>query len=529
MPEPSPAPAVEASGPSREQALAVGRKLNLARMVRAVNPATSARDLLVPWDDLEAIEGGDFGRVAGKVRLAVLIRAYGNYLGLDGNELAGPWRAEIDRLAPPPEPGRGLAKKARRGAAVASAALLLAGGVGYGTVHRLGPVTPVPARLASPAADGRPAVLPAALTGLAASEGTKITPPAAPPRPEAAEAPAEEAPAAKVRSRPEPATPVPDGSPTAPEGGGVIPAVASVPRPLGLPPAAADDRGGDPPGAGGADPAPVPEPSPAPAAATGEPAIDGPRAGLVPAAIVGPPLAAADDGAEGRTFGDARPGPAPPAPPAGGWAVQVAAVRGLAEVAAEWRRSTARHPSLAGLAPRDPQVIEVPGRGRFWRVLAGAFATRAEAEDACDRLRAEGGACRVTEVTAGAAVGPVPGDGLRPPAPAAGQADPCAPYARDPVQRLRCAMVTGPERDKSSRPPAGTLTCARAWTASPTATTRRATRPASRGARRQPRRRRDDRSAPDANRPGPTQGRSRSVKECPSTSFWCEMSDLAEV
>jgi hypothetical protein len=48
MPEPSPAPAVEASGPSREQALAVGRKLNLARMVRAVNPATSARDLLVP-------------------------------------------------------------------------------------------------------------------------------------------------------------------------------------------------------------------------------------------------------------------------------------------------------------------------------------------------------------------------------------------------------------------------------------------------------------------------------------------------
>jgi hypothetical protein len=174
----------------------------------------------------------------------------------------------------------------------------------------------------------------------------------------------------------------------------------------------------------------------------------------VPAAIVGPPLAAADDGAEGRTFGDARPGPAPPAPPAGGWAVQVAAVRGLAEVAAEWRRSTARHPSLAGLAPRDPQVIEVPGRGRFWRVLAGAFATRAEAEDACDRLRAEGGACRVTEVTAGAAVGPVPGDGLRPPAPAAGQADPCAPYARDPVQRLRCAMVTGPERDKYV-PPAG--------------------------------------------------------------------------
>jgi len=29
-----------------------------------------------------------------------------------------------------------------------------------------------------------------------------------------------------------------------------------------------------------------------------------------------------------------------------------------------------------------------------------------------------------------------------------GVAEPCAPYARDPVQRLRCAWVTGPERDR---------------------------------------------------------------------------------
>src|SRR3954471_17246326 len=35
-----------------------------------------------------------------------------------------------------------------------------------------------------------------------------------------------------------------------------------------------------------------------------------------------------------------------------------------------------------------------------------------------------------------------------------GGADPCAPYARDPVQRLRCAWVTGPERDRFV-PPAG--------------------------------------------------------------------------
>jgi hypothetical protein len=36
-----------------------------------------------------------------------------------------------------------------------------------------------------------------------------------------------------------------------------------------------------------------------------------------------------------------------------------------------------------------------------------------------------------------------------PPAlPTAGGTDPCAPYARNPVQRLRCEWVTGPERDR---------------------------------------------------------------------------------
>ena len=62
------------------------------------------------------------------------------------------------------------------------------------------------------------------------------------------------------------------------------------------------------------------------------------------------------------------------------------------------------------------------------------------------------------------ATGPAPGPAV-PPAPRAPEpnpagprrdsaADPCAPYARDPVQRLRCAWVTGPERDRFV-PPAG--------------------------------------------------------------------------
>ena len=150
----------------------------------------------------------------------------------------------------------------------------------------------------------------------------------------------------------------------------------------------------------------MPEPSPAPATsptvATGEPVADGPHAGPVPAAMVGPPLAAADDEEGPARVGDAAPAgvpprvgvpPAPP-PPAGGWAVQVAAVRDPSDVSGEWRRAAARHPGLTGLRPRDPQVVEVPGRGTFWRVLAGSFATRAEAEAACGQVRADGGACR---------------------------------------------------------------------------------------------------------------------------------------
>src|SRR3954451_7841108 len=154
-----PLPLAQARGPSREQALAVGRGLHVARVAGGIDPATVARDLRTPRRDLEALEEGDFGRVAGRVRLVALLRAYGNYLGLDGTELAGPWKAEVDRLDPPPArpaPAGGR----RRALALAAAALLLAGGAGYGALHRPAPAMPAPAGPASPAPGGRPAVLP---------------------------------------------------------------------------------------------------------------------------------------------------------------------------------------------------------------------------------------------------------------------------------------------------------------------------------------------------------------------------------
>lgn len=81
--------------------------------------------------------------------------------------------------------------------------------------------------------------------------------------------------------------------------------------------------------------------------------------------------------------------------PRGGYAVQVAAVRYPAAVPGTWRRLRAAHPGLAGLDPRPARRVDVPGKGAFFRVAGGSFATKAEAQARCERLRAEGADCGV--------------------------------------------------------------------------------------------------------------------------------------
>ena len=109
-----------------------------------------------------------------------------------------------------------------------------------------------------------------------------------------------------------------------------------------------------------------------------------------PAPLAPPPPPAAKPAA--GPAGAARVASAAPAP--GRFAIQVASLRDPAGAAAAWRRLVRLHPSLAGLEPRPARVAEVPGEGRFYRVLGGAFATRAEAQAACARLLAEGSYCR---------------------------------------------------------------------------------------------------------------------------------------
>lgn len=122
-----------------------------------------------------------------------------------------------------------------------------------------------------------------------------------------------------------------------------------------------------------------------------------------PIAVVKEPVASDGSAPLGTASPSAAEGPAAVPPPwtveevapAGSFALYFFSVRPLARVASEWRRLMERHPELAGLEPRPPRPVDVPGKGTMYPVEAGAFATRAEAQAICDRLRSRDQPCRV--------------------------------------------------------------------------------------------------------------------------------------
>ena len=86
-----------------------------------------------------------------------------------------------------------------------------------------------------------------------------------------------------------------------------------------------------------------------------------------------------------------------PAPRAGAFAVQVAAVRDAGGVGDEWRRLVRRFPELAALELQPAVPVEVKGKGTFYRVIGGPVASLAEAEALCARLKQGGASCRTTK------------------------------------------------------------------------------------------------------------------------------------
>jgi tetratricopeptide (TPR) repeat protein len=95
-----------------------------------------------------------------------------------------------------------------------------------------------------------------------------------------------------------------------------------------------------------------------------------------------------------------RPQPTAPAePPAaaggGDYEIHLSSVRSADGTHEEWARLQAHYPSLQAYRLLPPQMIEIPDKGTFYRVLAGPFGSEAAAAQACAPLKAAGEYCHV--------------------------------------------------------------------------------------------------------------------------------------
>lgn len=86
-------------------------------------------------------------------------------------------------------------------------------------------------------------------------------------------------------------------------------------------------------------------------------------------------------------------------PAAGGgersFAVQLMALRNEADLDGAWIDLRQRHRRLAAIDRLPSAHVDIEGRGRFYRLLVGPYAERAEAEALCQGLKEDGGDCRV--------------------------------------------------------------------------------------------------------------------------------------
>ena len=119
-----------------------------------------------------------------------------------------------------------------------------------------------------------------------------------------------------------------------------------------------------------APPQPVETSAPQPKAAVQPPAKPEVQAALTPATTA-PPTAAT---------------------PSGNFTAQIGAYKSEAEASASWRAYKSAHASAGGYAP-DIVQVELPGKGTWYRLRIGSFASSIEANALCTKLKAEGGSC----------------------------------------------------------------------------------------------------------------------------------------
>ncbi len=96
--------------------------------------------------------------------------------------------------------------------------------------------------------------------------------------------------------------------------------------------------------------------------------------------------------------------PAAPAPAAsekitatGAWQVQLAALKEESRAKSEWTRAMKVAPAILGNLPHEVVRADLGAKGVFYRLRAGGFAAREQAEQVCESLKAKGIGCVVAK------------------------------------------------------------------------------------------------------------------------------------
>ncbi|MGE4527674.1 MAG: SPOR domain-containing protein [Rhodospirillaceae bacterium] len=92
----------------------------------------------------------------------------------------------------------------------------------------------------------------------------------------------------------------------------------------------------------------------------------------------------------------AKPAAAPAKAGTGAWQVQLAALREEASAQTEWTRAVKKAPEL-GKLPHQVIRADLGAKGVFYRLRAGDFANREQADALCDGLKAKGVGCVVAK------------------------------------------------------------------------------------------------------------------------------------
>lgn len=77
---------------------------------------------------------------------------------------------------------------------------------------------------------------------------------------------------------------------------------------------------------------------------------------------------------------------------AGDWQIQIMSSPNKGAIEKSWTTLAEKHSFLANVS-HEIEEVDLPDKGTFYRLYAGAFAEKAQADELCNKLKAAGGSC----------------------------------------------------------------------------------------------------------------------------------------